>query len=82
MVDVGETEHRVSRFVEKNNLSLPVLLDTDETVASQYGVRAHPVAYFIDAEGTIISVVPGYKEWDNKENKAVIAALIPGREST
>lgn len=80
-VDVGEEEQTVKRFVEKNDLSFSVLLDSDSTVAARYGVRAHPVAYFIDAEGNLISVVQGYREWDSKDIKTLLASLLLGRES-
>lgn len=80
-VDVGEDEQTVKRFVEKNGLSFPVLLDSDSTVAARYGVRAHPVAYFIDAEGNLVSVVQGYRKWDSKDMKTLLASLMPGRES-
>lgn len=80
-MDVGEDEHTVKRFVEKRELSFPILLDSDSTVAVRYGVRAHPVAYFIDAEGNLMSVVQGYREWDSKEMKTSLASLMPGHES-
>lgn len=80
-VDVGEDEQTVKRFVEKNNLSFPVLLDSDNRVASQYGVRAHPVAYLIDSEGNIIGIAQGYREWYREEMKALITSLISGQET-
>ncbi len=81
-VDVQEKEQTVKRFIEKNGLSFPVLLDSDGVVARRYGVRAHPVAYFIDPDGNVIGVVQGYRERDSKEMRTLISSLISETQST
>ena len=76
-IDVGEKESTVRKFIEERGFSFPVLLDRDGKVASQYGVRAHPIAYLIDPEGNIVGVAQGYREWDRPAMKAWIASLLP-----
>ena len=41
-VDIKEKKDVVKRYVEKQKISLPVLLDTDGKVTNTYSVRAHP----------------------------------------
>ena len=76
-VDVREEADKVRRFAGHNGLSFPILLDTNGAVASMYGIRAHPVAYLIDAEGNVIGVAHGYREWDKYEMRALIRSLLP-----
>ena len=79
-IDVQESAETVSKLIERTGFTFPVLLDTDGAVAGQYGVRAHPVAYFVNAEGHLVSVVQGYKEWDSEEMHTFIASLLPDLE--
>jgi len=49
----------VRSFIEKTGVSLPVLMGNAQT-ASDWGVRAFPTYYVIDAEGRISSRSVGY----------------------
>lgn len=50
-VNGGETEAQVRGFMETNGLSLTFLLDSENSVAQQYGIRGFPTSLFIDSEG-------------------------------
>lgn len=50
-VNGGETEAEVRGFMESNDFTLTFLLDPENTVAQQYGVRGFPTSLFIDVEG-------------------------------
>jgi len=52
-INVGEQPPEVKKFMEDNGLSFPVLLDTDTSVAENYGIRAIPTTLFIDKDGII-----------------------------
>ena len=54
-IDVGESQSQVEEFLQRNNLSLPVLLDTEGVVVHQYTVITIPTTYFIDGDGIIQS---------------------------
>ena len=58
-IDVGESPSRVRSYLQSNNLSLPVLLDTGKEVRDKYGVRAYPTTFFIDEDGIIRGVKVG-----------------------
>jgi len=52
-IDLGESLSKVQGFLTDNKLTLPVLLDTTQTTAKQYGISAIPTTFFIDGNGII-----------------------------
>jgi peroxiredoxin len=75
-VDIAEKASKVRSFAKDKGLSFPILLDSNGAVASQYGVRAHPVAYLVDVEGKLVGAAQGFRKWDKKEMKALISSLM------
>lgn len=53
-VDVGETEFAVKKFVERLDLSFPVVIDKTEDVQAAYGINPIPITFLIDKNGTVI----------------------------
>lgn len=52
-IDIGETPAAISKFFAENNLSLPVLLDSDKEVGREYGITGIPETFLIDKNGII-----------------------------
>ena len=52
-IDIGEGPSQIKEFLEANNLSLPVLLDSDKSVAQKYNIWGIPTTFFIDKDGII-----------------------------
>ena len=52
-INIGESASRVEDFLQGNNLSLPVLLDSNQEVALKYGIQYIPTTFFIDKDGAI-----------------------------
>ena len=52
-INLRETSDDVAEFMQTNNLSFPVLLDTDGSVAEEYRVTGIPPTFFIDIDGII-----------------------------
>ncbi|MBN2207978.1 MAG: TlpA family protein disulfide reductase, partial [Candidatus Coatesbacteria bacterium] len=44
---------KVRSFVESNNISMPILLDSESEASSAYGIRAIPTMFIIDQKGNI-----------------------------
>lgn len=58
-VNVGEDLDLVREYVEENNLTFPVALDSEADIASEYLVSGLPTTYFIDEDGIIYGRYPG-----------------------
>ena len=58
-VNIRESAGQVQEFMDKNEYSFNVLLDTDGAVASRYRVSAIPVTFLIDREGVIRKIKIG-----------------------
>jgi cytochrome c biogenesis protein CcmG, thiol:disulfide interchange protein DsbE len=52
-VNDGEPVELITPFVQELNLTLPVLLDPNETVTQQYRIRGFPTTIFVDQDGKI-----------------------------
>ena len=52
-IDQTESLEAVTDFIEYNDYSFPVLLDTDYAVSLEYRVLGAPMTFFIDKDGII-----------------------------
>ena len=52
-IDIGETSDTVKEFMVKYNLTMPVLLDTSQSVAQRYNITGIPTTFLIDKDGII-----------------------------
>jgi len=59
IVNIGESSATIRDFLQDNDLSLPVIIDTDGAVARTYGLSGIPTTFFIDGDGIIESRVIG-----------------------
>lgn len=80
-IDIKEKKKRVKKYVERQKLFLPVLLDKDGKVANSYGVRSHPDHFFIDREGKFIGKTVGARDWQSVENRNLIRYLVEQNEN-
>jgi peroxiredoxin len=56
---------QVAAFLNKNRLSLPVVLDPDHAVASSYGTFKFPETYILDRNGIVKFKVIGPRDWND-----------------
>lgn len=71
-VNVGETKEQVVFFADRQQLSLTILLDTENNVQQRYGVYQLPLAFLVDGQGRIIARHLGLRDWNSSD---VIAEL-------
>lgn len=57
----------VRQFVDRFDLSFPILLDRTGDTEMEYGVTGLPTSYVIGPDGVIESRVIGAREWDSAE---------------
>jgi len=75
-VDVQENRNTVERFVKKQKMPFPVLLDRDGSVAKNYGIRSHPAHFLIDRQGKIMGTALGARDWASDANRDLIRFLV------
>lgn len=75
-VNLGETSGAVSSFVKDFDMQFPVLLDTNISIARQYGVFSIPTTLFLDDQGVIREAHTGSMTQSYIEQ--VLAKLLPG----
>ncbi len=66
-------------FATSNELTFPILHDSDYRVSGSYGVRTLPMSFLIDRNGTLTHRVFGARDWNSPEARALIQGLL--RES-
>lgn len=67
-VDIGENLNTVKPFINENKYNFKVLLDSDQSVASQYNIASIPTSYFIDADSNIVSTHIGAMTLDQMKS--------------
>jgi peroxiredoxin len=72
----GERKRAVQTIINKNKITLPVLLLLKEKVMDQYGVRGWvPQTYLIDQEGMLVGKIIGQRDWSSAEAWSCIKEL-------
>lgn len=67
-VNLAEDKSTVQNFIKDNQYKFPVLLDTDNAVASNYQVVSIPTSFFIDKEGNIVDKHIGSMSIENMKS--------------
>lgn len=76
-INVGETPVVVKKFIDKLELSYPVLLDAKSEVARQYGIFGIPVTYLVDREGIVRFRIFG--EINEAGLRKLLAVMLEGK---
>lgn len=75
-VNLGDTRERVAAFLADHPApGLPVLLDSDKSVAAAWHVHGLPVAYAVTATGTLRLGALGERDWLAPGIEAQLRAL-------
>jgi len=56
LVDVGENEAIVGKYMKKNNINIDVFLDEESEVSDAYGLIGVPTFYYVGADGIVVDV--------------------------
>ena len=72
LIDLREKRENVRKFIEKNKIHLPVLIDKYGVVAKKYGVTSVPRIFAINREGKLIWKTKGYAENLNEKLRVVL----------
>ena len=66
----------VGQFMQKNRFALPVLLNSDQSVARSYGTFKFPETYLVDREGVVQRKIIGAADWTSADALRVIQAML------
>jgi peroxiredoxin len=69
----------VSAFLQRNQLTLPVLLNPDQSISRSYGTLKFPETYLVDREGIVRRKIIGAADWMNPAALQVIQNLVAGK---
>jgi peroxiredoxin len=72
-IDETESASTVNAFMDKNQYTFPVLLDSDNQIAGKYNVIRIPISFLINQDGRLKMKVAG-----PFENKAAIEKMVAG----
>jgi thiol-disulfide isomerase/thioredoxin len=75
-VNYGESSAKVSEFVRKEGLTLPVLLDPDKDAAGDWSAKGLPITFLVDARGQVRYWVFGERDWSGADSVRDVEKLI------
>jgi thiol-disulfide isomerase/thioredoxin len=84
-VNFKEPAETARRFVQRSELALPVLLDTDGAIARQWGAKVFPTTVLLGRDGHVQAVVRGEFDWSGAQATRLVDALLaapPARVAT
>lgn len=76
MVNYGESNAAVSRFLTKLGVTVPVALDPEKQTAGKWRVAGLPTTFLVDANGKIRYSSFGENDWSAGEPFAVVERLV------
>lgn len=77
-LSVDMDEHVVREYLIENKIDFPSFLDREQSeVNDVLGVRVFPSTFFVGPDGRLLKVIEGWREWDDPQLVAEIAALLP-----
>lgn len=79
-VNLGESPAKVTEFVKRLGIKLPVLLDRDEDAKDAWKVRFVPATFIVGADGRVRYSYFGDADWVSEEMLARVAAIAAGKE--
>ncbi|QEN04995.1 TlpA family protein disulfide reductase [Thiospirochaeta perfilievii] len=74
-VNLAEPKETVEAFIDNNNYTFDVLLDSDNQIGLMYGARSIPTTYLVDKDGNIVGGKIGTHEWDDPKIVAILEEL-------
>jgi thiol-disulfide isomerase/thioredoxin len=75
-VNYGESPERVSRFVAKMKLTMPVLLDPYKNSVDAWKVRGLPMTFIVDAKGLVRYWSFGERDWSQGEALQLVERMV------
>jgi peroxiredoxin len=75
-IAVREGKEIVKKYIKKQKMTFPVLLDVHGDVEKKYGVRAHPQHFLLNKDGVLMGKTLGPRNWASTKNRNLIRVLL------
>ena len=75
-VNIEEGKRTVGSWVDKNKLTMPVLLDPPGDASAAYQVTATPTVYLVGRDGKLVAKALGTKAWTSEPGRALLSHLV------
>ena len=75
-VNFGESAEKITPFLDKEKVTLPVLLDTQKETARDWGVRGVPMTFLVDARGRVRYSAFGERDWSEGSPLTLVEKLV------
>ena len=75
-VNYGEGVPKITQFMARHRISLPVLLDPDKESAAAWRAGGLPMTFLVDARGQVRYSAFGECDWSTGEPLRVVEALV------
>ena len=76
-VNYGEGETRIREFLDRLNLSLPVLLDPEKQAATAWRAGGLPITFVVDPAGRVRHFAFGERDWSDAETVKLVENMLP-----
>lgn len=78
-VNYGEGTPKIREFLQKQNISLPVLLDPEKEAAMAWRAGGLPITFVVDRGGKVRHYAFGERDWSDDETVALVENLLGAR---
>jgi thiol-disulfide isomerase/thioredoxin len=75
-INFKEPRATVQRYMQRADLTLPVILDPDGRIAKAWGVKVFPSTVLIGADGQVKGVMRGEVDWTSPEVVRGVESLL------
>jgi len=75
-VGIKEKEQDLIKYKNEFNITSPILIDDNASVANAYGVWSHPETFFINRDGKIVGRVLREMDWTSRSTRKLIKYLM------
>ena len=80
-VNYQEGPARINGFTQKMKLNLPVVRDTDGSVARNWGARIFPARFLLDRNGNIRYAISGAADWTSPKMVSTLRSVLAPQPS-
>ena len=75
-VNYGESREKISQFLQRETVALPIVLDTQKDVAREWNVGGLPMTFVVDAQGRVRYSAFGARDWSDETARKLVERLI------